>query len=203
MDESDSSPERRGDFRPLAGLPIAPATATHVGRRVVAVTNDPLFSVRPMRADDDARLVRFHSRLSPRTTYLRYFSPHPRLSPEEVQRFTRVDHCTREAVVATVRDELIGVARYDRLADDPNSAEVAVVVEDAWQGHGVGTALLRALEARARAEGITEFVAATLTENMRMRAVFRHMGWPMTTEFDGSEIELRMRLDQREEARCS
>lgn len=156
-----------------------------------------------MEPSDAERLERFHSRLSPRTTYLRYFSPHPRLSADEIHRFTHVDHRAREAVVATLRDELIGVARYDRLADDPTAAEVAVVVEDAWQGHGVGTALLRALEARARAEGITEFVAATLTENMRMRAVFRHMGWPATTEFDGSEVELRMRLDQREEATCS
>ena len=58
---------------------------------------------------------------------MRFFAIHPHLSDKEVKRFTTVDHHDREALVALVDDELIGVARYDR-APDAREAEVAFVV---------------------------------------------------------------------------
>ena len=145
------------------------------------------FTIRVMEPTDADRLERFHSRLSDRTTYLRYFSPHPRLSPAEVTRFAHVDHHDREAVVADIDGELIGVARYDRI--DGSRAEVAVVVEDAWQGHGVGPALLRTLAEHAQREGVTELTAETLAENARMRTVFARLGWS-TTQVDGGVVDL-------------
>ena len=56
--------------------------------------------VRPIRPDDKDRLVDLHGRLSDRTIYYRFFSPHPRLTPREVERFTTVDHEDRVALVA-------------------------------------------------------------------------------------------------------
>ena len=118
-----------------------------------------------------APLVQFHESLSRETTRLRFFTPHPYLSEAEVVRFTTVDHHDREALVALADDELIGVARYDREADS-QQAEFAFVVADAWQGSGVASLLLEHLATRARAEGLTNFVADTLTENRRMQRVF-------------------------------
>lgn len=123
--------------------------------------------VRAIAADDDERLRRFHARLSSETVYLRFFTPHPELSTAEATHFTHVDHRCREAVVAVSGDDIVGVARFDRLprSDD---AETAVVVEDAWQGRGVGSALLRSLADRAVAVGVRRFVADVLARNGRM-----------------------------------
>ncbi len=135
-----------------------------------------------MHADDAAGLLRFHGTLSPETTNLRFFTVHPELSASELHRFTHVDHRDREAIVATVAEEIVGVARFDRL-DDPLDAEVAFVVADSWQGLGLGGALFDRLAERAREVGIARFVADILPHNRRMQSVFRHSGRPVTSSF--------------------
>src|SRR5262245_38717780 len=150
--------------------------------------------VRPIEPTDAERLVRFHESLSAETTRLRFFAVRPRLSEAEVERFTTVDHHDREALVALVDDELIGVARYDRLPGTQD-AEVAFVVTDTWQGSGVGSLLLEHLAARARAEGLTKFVAETLTENRRMQRVFADSGLEAKRTWDRGVEHLAMPLD--------
>ena len=134
----------------------------------------------PMRADDAEGLLRFHRRLSPETTYLRFFSVHPELSARELDRFTHVDHRDREAVVATIDEEIVAVARFDRLGETAD-AEVAFVVADSWQGEGLGTALFDRLARRAREVGVSRFVAEVLPNNRPMLNVFHHAGLPVTT----------------------
>src|SRR5688500_17233204 len=88
--------------------------------------------LRPMQDDDEERLVRFHEHLDEHSQYLRFFTPHPHLSAEEVERFTHVDHDDREALVAVLDDEIIGVGRYDRLGSGSPRAEIAFIVAKAW-----------------------------------------------------------------------
>ncbi|MEY2476866.1 MAG: hypothetical protein QOG87_2181 [Actinomycetota bacterium] len=153
----------------------------------------PGVSVRPIEARDATGLEAFHSRLSPESIYRRFFSVHPALTPREVARFTTVDHHDREALVAVAGDAIVGVARYDRSSG--GGAEVAVVVEDAWQRRGVATLLLGALAVRARAGGIDTFVADTLLENQRMRDVFSHMGWATKASSRQGVVRSRFRLE--------
>lgn len=149
--------------------------------------------VRPIEPSDAEALLRFHARLSPETTYYRFFSPHPRLSPAEVERFTNVDHVRREALVAERDGEIVAVARFDRVGD-PGEAEIAFVVEDAWQGRGIGTLLMARLVDRAREVGLTRLVADTLSCNRRMQAVFQHSGLVTTRRFDGEVMHVDMPL---------
>jgi RimJ/RimL family protein N-acetyltransferase len=129
----------------------------------------------PIQASDSRRLVRFPAQLSPVTTYRRFFCVHPELSRGEVERFTRVDHERREALLAVSAGEIVGVARLERLTGTTR-AEVAFVVADSWQGHGLGTLLFQRLAARATTLGITTFVAETQPDNAAMLAVFRRFG---------------------------
>ena len=82
------------------------------------------------------RVRRFHAGQSDESIYMRFFAPLRQLSDRDVTRFTNVDYVDRVALVATVRDEIVGIGRYDRL--DKRSAEVAFNISDSFQGRGWG-----------------------------------------------------------------
>lgn len=132
--------------------------------------------IRPIRPEDAGAIEALHGRLSAQTVYLRFFTPLPTLAPSLLRRFVEVDYHDRMALVAELGDEIIGVARYDRLPDT-DEAEVAFVVEDAHQGRGVGILLLEHLAGAGRENGIARFVADTLAGNDRMLRVFRDAGF--------------------------
>ncbi len=94
-----------------------------------------------------------------------------RLPPDWAHEFATVDYERRLALVAerltADAPELIGVARYEP-SEESDTAEIALVVEDAWQGHGLGVTLLGDLLAAAEARGIRRFVAYVLGDNRRM-----------------------------------
>jgi GNAT superfamily N-acetyltransferase len=149
--------------------------------------------LRSIHRTDADRLARFHHSLSPETTRRRFFTFHPELSPDELARFTHVDHHDREAVVAVVGDDIVGVARYDR-RPGTDEAEVAFVVTDAWQGRGLGSALFAELAARARASGITRLLADTFADNRRMLLVFLHSGLPTGLHYEDGFVNVAMAL---------
>jgi GNAT superfamily N-acetyltransferase len=132
-------------------------------------------TTRPVRADDDVRLVRMWPRLSMETIYRRFHSPVRGLPPATVRHLVAVDHDLREALVAVVGDEVVGVARYDRSATDPGEAEFAVLVEDAWQGFGVGRQLLAELAALAARRGVGRLTAIVQMDNDRMVWLIRRL----------------------------
>lgn len=150
-------------------------------------------SIRPIGPADADALRAFHARLSPETTRRRFLVFHTDLSPSEVAWFTDVDHDRREALVAVVAGAIVGVARYDRIG--PHDAEVAIVVADDWQRHGVGTALLAALRDRAVAAGITELRADALPENAGIVRLLEHAGAVYDRVVDDGVATLRVRLE--------
>src|SRR3712207_839678 len=113
---------------------------------------------RPVRPDDGPLFCRLWDRLSPETVYRRFHSPlrHP---PADARRFVEVDHDLREALVAVVGGRGVGVARSARPPVAPATADVAVVVEDAWQGVGVGCHLLAELTELAARRGVRTLTA--------------------------------------------
>lgn len=157
--------------------------------------------VRPIRPGDASRLVDFHDHLSPTTVWRRFFTAHPHLSPREVERFTHLDYRRRLALIAEVDGELIGVGRFDRL-EPGEVAEVAFVVADRWQHHGVATVLLRRLVAAARARGIHGFVAETMSDNRDMLAVFAESGFDVHHDHDLNTVHVSFPIDDDGSARC-
>jgi acyl-CoA synthetase (NDP forming)/GNAT superfamily N-acetyltransferase len=153
--------------------------------------------VRPITPEDADRLVAFHSRLSAETIYFRFFAPYPELSDRDVDRFTRVDHVDRVALVATEGGELIGVARYERLGH--LDAEVAFVVRDDHQGRGLGAVLLEHLAAAAWERGVRRFVAEVLPDNRRMLGTFREAGYVVSQRMEDGVFHLTFDLDPTEQ----
>jgi RimJ/RimL family protein N-acetyltransferase len=132
--------------------------------------------LRPLRSGDKRRLAQAFERLSPETRYRRFFAPLQKLSEQDLRYLTELDHHDHEAIAAVNPENgaIVGVARYVR-SEDPSEAEVAVVVGDPWQGHGVATALLQRLVGRAREEGIDHFVALVMSDNTEALEIFRHL----------------------------
>jgi hypothetical protein len=104
----------------------------------VVLTSGRVARVRAIRPDDADRLRDLHSRLSPESRLLRFFTPMPTLPDNMVQRFVNVDHSDRVALVLELDEQLIAVGRYDRLSERPDEAEVAFVVDDRFQGRESG-----------------------------------------------------------------
>jgi GNAT superfamily N-acetyltransferase len=130
---------------------------------------------RPVRPDDEPRFVRLWPRLSAETRYRRFHAPVHRFPMSFVRRLVVVDHDLREAVVAEVGGEVVGVARYDRLPGDLATAELAVVVEDAWQGVGLGRQLLTELLRLAAERGVRTLTATVQADNERMLGMLRRL----------------------------
>jgi GNAT superfamily N-acetyltransferase len=160
------------------------------------------YRVRPIRPDDSARLVAFHHHLLPRSVFLRFFTFHPELSSKEVEHFTCVDYVNRLALVAETDDRLIAVGRFDRQPGD-TEAEVAFVVSDEYQHHGIGTLLLDELARAALVRGVTIFRAETLYENRTMLDVFRHAGFPVTSSVEYGTVSLQFPIEPTEAYRAA
>lgn len=150
--------------------------------------------LRPIRPDDGALLVDFHSGLSPHSVYLRYFAFHPALSEREVERFTHVDYVKRLALILVCAGRIVAVGRYDRL-QETDDAEVAFVVADSYQGDGLGTLLADELAGAAFERGIRRFVAETLPENGGMIEVLRGLGFPVTNRFSDGLVRVAFPID--------
>lgn len=153
--------------------------------------------VRPILPEDDERLERLFPRLSAESLYRRFFAPVPRLRHDVLEYLVNIDYDRRMALVVLVEDDIIAVARYDRL-DEPGEAEAAIIVEDAWQHRGIGTRLLWRLAAAARERGVERFVAGVLAENRPMLGLLRAMSPDVETSLEGGEFAVRMGLGELE-----
>ena len=162
------------------------------------ISDEVVVHIRPIRPSDTGGLRDFHSHLSDQSVYFRYFGAKPVLSEDDLHRLTTVDYQDRVALIATLEGSIVGVARYERLAPEKdgqqNRAEVAFLVRDDHQGHGIGSVLLHRLALAARDRGITTFVAETLTVNQRMLVTFQATGWPMEVHHSEDVVEVTLSI---------
>ena len=124
--------------------------------------------LRPIRSDDKRILGAAFAQLSPESARLRFLGAKSRLTSAELRYLTEVDgvdHVALIAVEAANPSHVVGVARFIRDVERPDTAEFAIVVGDPYQGHGAGRALARMLVNEARLRGIRRFTATTLAEN--------------------------------------
>jgi GNAT superfamily N-acetyltransferase len=147
--------------------------------RRIELQDGAVLRVRPIRPDDEPRLVELFHRLSPRSMYQRFFRPYERLPEHWYRHFANVDYCTRLALVAdddAVNEPALHAFACWEPGETPGTTEVAVVVEDAWQHRGLGSLLLDALLAAAETSGHGLFTADVLVDNRPMLRVLSRLG---------------------------
>ena len=172
----------------VSDAPLAPdATFSHLAihpyprflEREVPVKGGSV-RLRPIRPEDAEMEIRFISRLSPRSSYLRFHSPVRELTRERLVRFTQIDYDREMAFVAVDSsgddEEMRGVSRYTRNPDG-RSAEFGVIVEDAWQGRGLGHVLMDAIESTARERGLEQLIGYVLKDNDEMGVMMAKRGY--------------------------
>jgi len=156
----------------------------------VTLTDGAEVRLRPIQPEDEAALTALYERLSPQTAYQRFFTAMRRLPPDWVHILANVDYERRMAIVAVdPAGELIGVARYmyDQRAGE---AEIAIVIEDRWQGRGLGKRLLAELVGYAAGRGIRRLRAYVLADNVRMLRLLRRLTVILDRNLESGVISL-------------
>jgi RimJ/RimL family protein N-acetyltransferase len=155
--------------------------------------------IRPLDPEDRELLRSGFERLSERSRYLRFQSPLPELSDDQLSYLTVIDHHNHEALLAVdpEHDDAIGVARFVRVSD--GVAECAIVVADEWQNRGLGSELLERLVDRAHEEGIERFTALVLADNTDALRLLERLG-DAVRRGEGSQVELEIELPARPES---
>lgn len=152
-------------------------------------------TIRPIGPGDKELLRAGFERLGRESRYRRFLAPKDALSDKDVAYFTEVDHRDHEALIALSPDgDLVGVARYVRLAERPEAAEFALTVADDWQGRGVATELLRRLVPRARAAGIAFCHATCLASNVDLIELLEELGPVVERRVEAGVLELDVSL---------
>jgi len=158
-----------------------------------------VLTIRLIRPGDDKRLQEFHGRLSPESIYYRFLENHPVLLDKEANYFTMLDYQNRMALVATYgagkTEEIVGVSRYDVFTSgQEDTAEAAFVIEDRFQGRGLGTALMLRLARLALENGVYYFVFTVHWTNQRMLKLLRKSGEVVERHQSGGVYDVRVQL---------
>src|SRR5271165_956007 len=160
-------------------------------------------TIRPIRAEDEPLMVKFHEGLSDRSVYLRFFQRVKLSTRTAHQRLSRVcflDYDREMALLAELREPRTGertIIAVATLVKFPpkNDGEVAVLISDDFHGQGLGKELIGRLVGVARAEGVRRVTASTMVENVGMCAVFERLGFQLSTDFEEQLVNATLMLE--------
>ncbi|MCX7142713.1 MAG: GNAT family N-acetyltransferase [Proteobacteria bacterium] len=163
--------------------------------RVVKLKNGRQIMLRPARASDaDGIRALFHS-MPADDVYTRFFHRLHSLSNREVARLCNLNYETEVAFVAVEgpreNEQVVAQSCYF-INPSTNLAETAFMVDPAWQGTGLGSALQRRMAEHARARGLRGFIAEVLPENSKMLALARGFSNNIHVERDEDTVHVTM-----------
>ena len=140
-------------------------------------------TVRFVEPRDAEVLQNYFRGLSSRSRYNRFFGAISELPPTLLDRFIHVGEADQFSVVATMQvdgfETIVGEARYS-FDFETSSLEFGLSIDDRWQGHGIGKAILKNLECRAAAFGAGRLFGETLRSNDAMIGLARKSGFDFT-----------------------
>jgi RimJ/RimL family protein N-acetyltransferase len=172
--------------------PVAPLLREWPLATAVRLPDGAMVSLRGACADA-ARLRELFYTLSDTTRYLYFCTGVPRneIWAERVAQLGISDGRGSYALVAEVAGTLVGMARFDRASSD-TSAEIGILLTDAWQSRGLGRAVVSRLQAEAKRRAITGFTATVLGENRRALRMLRSVYPGMTARWSFGQYTLDM-----------
>jgi GNAT superfamily N-acetyltransferase len=152
--------------------------------------------VRALKPEDRNDLLAAVERTSSQSLYRRFFAVRRDFTAKEQDFFLNVDFVDHVALVAVLQEgghqAIVGGGRYVVL--QPGTAELAFAVVDQYQGHGIGSALMRHLAVIARGAALRELIAEVLPENAPMLKLFEKSGLPFSTRRESGIVHVSLRL---------
>ena len=149
--------------------------------------------LRPIRPDDDLRLLDMLHRMSEEALYYRFLSV-PKIDRDKAREMVQVDPERQRVLVAEYAGDIVATAGY-YISTHADRAEVAFAVADAWRGRGIGTRMLECLAEIGRRSEIRTFDAYVLGENRRMIDVFLESGFAVSRRMDHGVIRVSLDLE--------
>lgn len=141
-------------------------------------------TIRPIMAEDEQLMFNFHKHLSDRSVYLRYLSPMLLSDRVTHERLARVCHCDYAREIALVVEteidsqrNIVAVGRLSKFKTAEEEARMSLLVNDSYQGQGIGLELVKRLISAAREEKIRRIVAVMSAENNSMQQLCRRAGF--------------------------
>jgi RimJ/RimL family protein N-acetyltransferase len=159
------------------------------GERTIKLADGAEVCVRPLTTIYREAVRDLHDRCSPETRRFRYFTSMPTLPPRMFDRLC--DRSRGHSLVAGHDGQVVAMANL-MFSPDPGIAEMAILVEDRWQGRGLGSELARMLVRAARDLGYAEVKATTLSDNARMRRLLVSLGATLGYTEDPGVMEGRL-----------
>jgi len=154
---------------------------------------------RAIKPSDEDEMRRLFYRFSDQTVYYRYFSPIKMMPHMKMQEYVNVDYKKIMSIVGIIEESgaehIIAEARYVRVKES-NFADVAFIVEEKYQGIGMGTFLLKKLTKIARKKGIDGFTADVITDNKPMLNVFEKSEFPVHAVVNTGVYELTIPFEE-------
>jgi RimJ/RimL family protein N-acetyltransferase len=140
--------------------------------------------IRLARPEDTEGVAEMHARSSDPTRDQRYFTPNTDWREDQLRRIAG-GHRGATLVAVNWRGDIVGLGNvFPDRPDDTSTAEIAVIVEDAWQGRGLGGRMLGHLVELARRQGFDEVLALVLASNTGMVRLLDRMGLDWSKEAD-------------------
>jgi GNAT superfamily N-acetyltransferase len=155
------------------------------------LSDDRIVFVRPIYPGDKDQLAEGLKNLSLESVHKRFLGPKPTFTEAELRYLTEVDghdHFALVALPAGEPDDIVAVARFIRLADDPLAAEAAITVCDEYQGVGLGSLLARRLADAAREHGVERLTATMASDNRAALRLMRQIDERLSTQRLGSSV---------------
>lgn len=149
--------------------------------------------LRTICVEDTAKLQKFHTKQSPTSIYMRFFTYKSKLSNKELKHFTKIDYENRVVLIVTVAAEIVGFAVYNRIKNT-TKADIAFQIADQHQRRGISTVLLEHLVYIAKNNQIEQFVADMLPNNKKMFSVFENFGYSLQTFVKEETIQVTFNL---------
>ena len=160
---------------------------------------------RPVKPSDERLFQEYLYKLSERSVYLRFFQVRRDFPHELAQEMVAADYDRHMGIVGTLgtSDTAPIIAAGHWMMDyNENMAEIAFSVMDEHQRKGIGTHLLHFLMRIGKERGIHGFRANVIAGNMAMMRVFQRSGCVLHTEYEGGEISLSFRFDEKVDSRA-
>ena len=177
-------------------LYIPPLDTAHAESGLLILRDGTTAAIRLAEPSDSAALQQFVNRLSPKSRRHRFFSE-SMPSADTVASLCDSSNPRSQLTLVVTRaweEEQRIIAAGSYWAKDAQTAEVAMAVDDAFQGKGLGTLLLERLALLAIRYGFTRLWAVTHTENLAMREVFRESGFTAHEAYEGEDMEVELSL---------